>query len=144
MTEEGVEGKVESKTGSKRAVKMVPVVVIGRKGGNKIVQYKKADGYPNRVYVPHAEEKDGKVPLYVLEAGVQFGLDWTQFIETQTVTAEQVAGCLRSKGIWTLANLEANPKQARGALGLALGISVAKLRRLVRTHEKQQQKLGGK
>ena len=59
MTEEGVKSEVASKTGSKRAVKMVPVIVIGRRGTNKIVQYKNADGYPNRVYVPSAEEKNG-------------------------------------------------------------------------------------
>ena len=127
----------ESKAGSKKQ-KLVPVIVIGNKGTNKVVQYVDANGHTNRVYIPHAEEKDGKVPLRVLEAGVQFGLDWTQFIKEQTITPEQVASCLRSKNIWTLADLEANPTRAQGAIALVLNVNVARLRRLVRNDIKQK------
>ncbi len=137
MAEQVAGSNVESKAGSKKQ-KTVPVIVIGSKGTNKVVQYVDAAGYKNRVYIPHAEEKDGKVPARVLAAGVQFGLDWTQFIEEQTITPAQVAGCLRSKNIWTLADLEARQAQAQRAIALVLEVNVATLRRLVRTDMKQK------
>lgn len=117
--------------------KRVRVTVIGRKGTNKIVQYKTADGYPRRVYIPQEEEKNGKVAVRVLDAGMPFGTEWERYIEEQTITPAEIAGSLRAKGIWTLEDLEDKHRQAKTAIGLVLNVNAAKLRRLVKTDEKK-------
>lgn len=129
------EGNGAGETPAKRARsprRRTAVTLIGSRGTNVCVQYTDEDGFPHRVQVPHEELKDGKVFAGVLSAGLPYGEAWEDYVDEQTITSAEVAGHLRKKGIWSLEDLEANPRAARIALSLPLAVNVATLRRKVR------------
>ena len=80
---------------------MVPVKVIGARGGSALVE----TGDYRRAYVPVETVIDSTVDPAILERGVPYGVAWEKYI-TITATPESIAADLRRHGIYCLLDLK--------------------------------------
>lgn len=95
------------------------VKLIRRHGHSALVEWADADGM-HRVTIPDAEVIDSAVDPGVLAAGIPYGVPWED-CPLPEVTPADVARELRNRGIWTRADLEAEPMKAISAVQAAYG-----------------------
>jgi len=110
----GKEDKVvEAEAPSKTKVK-----VIDCKEGSALVEWVTEDGL-KRVFVPEKKIVDGMCLDKVLGAGIPYGVPWASFLDVSKITPANVQRALYQHGIWTAADIEADPTVALRAVQLA-------------------------
>lgn len=83
------------------------VRIIEQQGQSALVQYEDG-GTLHRRYIPAEEIKRGKVEDEVLEAGIQYGIEWAERLDLPTPV--EVDRALKEKGIWTEEDLFAKDR----------------------------------
>jgi len=114
--------------------KLIPVSVIADSGKSALVQWAVRDDV-RRAYVPKNKVEKGKVDETVLGKGIAYGVPWEQVAKVQLVTAEDVGRAMRRANLWTVADLERNPKKAKSVLCQLSGITLGTLRRAAKRLE---------
>lgn len=110
-------------------IKMRKVRVVSVTGPAALVET--TDGL-TRATIPANEIVDGAVSEEALDLGVPYGLTWERLVKL-SATPEQIARELRRNGIWTLEDLERNPRAALGAIQSVYGVELSTL--LLAAHE---------
>jgi hypothetical protein len=111
--------------------KLLKVTVLARQGQSVLVEW--TDGGTRRGYVPADELEDGKVAKDVLEAALPYGVPWGAFVDFSRLTPEEFEAKLRAMGIWTIADLERQPRMVARVLG-DLAVTASELHTKVRQH----------
>lgn len=124
----------EKQEQSKKKAKPVPVTVVNVRGKSALVEYRE-NGRLKRVIIP-ADQAGPAVDPDTLEMGVPYGIPWEKRV-TVTLTPEGLAECLRTAGLWTAEDLEANPQAALGALQAAYSIDLAAIYRAAAKHKEK-------
>lgn len=78
----------------------------------------------------------GAVDNTVLEAGIPYGVAWEE-VKFTTPTPAALAQALRAGGIWTKADLFANPQKAVGILQAIYQVDLSALIEFAERHEKE-------
>jgi len=114
--------------------RLVNVTIVTQAGQTVLVQWH--DGVARRAYIPADEVKAGKVAVDVLKAGIPYGAPWeeilTDILNSRDISPEAFAAALRGRGIWTVEDMERNPREARRAIDAAVGIHIGELCRMMR------------
>lgn len=98
----------------------VEVKVVREGDESALVEYKEK-GLVERATIPLKVLIDGKMVRDTqLKKGIPFGIDWSE-IEIPTVTPKMLTQALRVKGIWTAADVRANPQAVRNAINQVQG-----------------------
>lgn len=79
-----------------------------------------------RVILPLDTIQDGQVDAEDWEMGIPYGLPWEEML-TITATPQALAYELRKNGIYTYADLEANPQAAMGCIVKVYGVELSTL-----------------
>jgi hypothetical protein len=103
-----------------RRSEMIAVRVISTDNKASLVEYTRK-GILKRVSIPADELTDGdKASLEVLEAGIVYGEDWEAAVKGIEINkerlADEVAGALRARGIWTPEDMLLSAAPVRAAL----------------------------
>jgi hypothetical protein len=125
-----------------RAKKSATVSVLDARGESALVEWTGKDGEARRAYIPAGEIDDGKVAVETLEAGIPYGAPWGELAEEIGLPPDYAPGFARSlyaHGVWTVEDLERNPKAVVGALVEATGITAGALRRAVIAIQQKQE-----
>lgn len=122
---------------------MQTVRIIRRQGAAALVEwYTAPEGKPvyHRAVVPAdsviVEGKQVRHPDPDL--GIPYGVEWEPLLVGNGVpaaTAAVIANELRRMGVWTLADLEADPNGARTAFAVGYGMDVQRLRQAARREQ---------
>lgn len=98
----------------------VDVKVIRESDQSALVEYREK-GIVERATIPLKALIDGnKVREWQLKKGIPFGIDWSD-IDIPKVTPQMLTQALRLKGIWTAADVRANPQAVRNAISQVQG-----------------------
>jgi uncharacterized protein YpuA (DUF1002 family) len=97
----------------------VEVKVIRESDESALVEYKEK-GMLQRVTVPLKVLIDDKVKDIQLKKGIPFGIDWSD-IDIPKVTPQMLTQALRTRGIWSAADVRANPQAVRNAISQVQG-----------------------
>lgn len=100
--------------------------------GMTLVEWIDPSKGPQRYWVTPSMIKEEKENFTIVDGpqrGIPFGDDLLDGFEF-SVTKEQLLRELRARGLWTYADLLANPNAARGALQSAYGLDLATLIRI--------------
>lgn len=123
--------------------KKYEVEIIAQDGQTALIQWYD-DGDHHRAYIPADEIKDGKAASNVLRAGIPYGAPWEELIGDMLavveLSARAFAAALHGRNIWTAGDIERDPRAARRAIEVALGIHVGDLLREAR---KLERRVGG-
>lgn len=93
------------------------VKVVSRKSQSLLVEWTDEEDVPRLIAVPAgAVGDDGTVAREVLDAGIAVGIPWAQLVKVGRDIPKQVEAELYRRGIWTAADLDANPNGAISAL----------------------------
>lgn len=109
------------------------VTVVERRGESALVEWQEG-GRVHRAVIPAGDVEEGRVEREQLELGIPHGLPW-ETILTLSATPAALADALRRAGIWTLADLERNPRAAYGALQAVYGLDLAALIRAAHAYK---------
>jgi len=109
---------VDEKVPVKEKVAKTKVKELQCVNGSALVEFVAKDGL-HRVYVLESEVTEGFCPTKVLEAGIPYGVPWAQFLDVSEVTPENIQRTLYQHGIWTAADIEADPTTALRAVQAA-------------------------
>lgn len=110
----------EVKAEVKETVTYTEVRVIRESDESALVEYKEK-GMLQRVTISRKSLVDGnKVKDAHLKKGISFGIDWSE-IDIPTVTPQMLTQALRSRGIWTAADVRTNPQAVRNAISQIQG-----------------------
>lgn len=116
----------------KPKAKPIPATVINVRGESALVEFRKA-GKLKRVIIPAAEASNQMDPD-ILEMGIPYGLPWESIV-TLSVTSETLAERLREAGLWTVEDINANPRAVYGALQAAYGVDLAAILQAAANHK---------
>lgn len=108
---------------------MVEVKVVRRDGKTMLVEWQE-DGLLKRASVsPDMVVEDNGATAQVENpaAGIPYGADWWRIVELEPVTPEVLDRELKRRGIWTVADLRANPNIAQSALIAVYGVNLTRL-----------------
>ena len=83
----------------KEEPKRIPVRVIGTQGESCLVEWRVANNYLHRAYLPAAKVKEESCLERDLAKGIPYGLPWEQWIVV-TATPESIANEFRRQGVW--------------------------------------------
>lgn len=103
--------------------------VITRTNGLTLVEW--MDGnHPNRAWVtPDMIVSEGDASATVIHpaGGIPYGVDWSALISTQ-IDADEIEQRLKGAGVWTVEELQRNPRAAQGIISrVAAGVLQALL-----------------
>src|SRR5512146_3595940 len=108
-------------------IKMQAVRVVEMRGPDTALVEWEDQGL-HRALIPAGEIIEGAVSVETLSLGIPYGLPWEQLL-TLSATPEALAAELRANGIWSLEDLEKNPRAAVGALQKVYGVDLSALLR---------------
>lgn len=115
------------------------VQVIRRKNGLMLVEWQ-ANGVPKRAWVSgDMLRKDNGTTALVdrPEAGVPYGVDFWRMVKINKVTPQDLDVEMKRRGIWTLADLRANPNVALSAIQSLFGLNLAALLQAADQYEQE-------
>ena len=126
-------------TAAEKKRKPIPVTVVEQRGKSALVEWLDGD-LPVRTYVPAGEVLLEKVDRMVLDAGIPYGEAWDAAVTLPKITPRALCAALRRAGYWTIADLEANPKNFQRVLHDLTGLTIGSLRQAAKklkedTHE---------
>ena len=108
-------------------IKLVKVRVVRVTGPSAVVEWA---GGLKRAVIPAAEvisdELYATVPADVLDEGAPYGLPWERLVKMEA-TPEKLADELHRNGIWTMEDVESNPRAIMGALQTVYGVELSTL-----------------
>lgn len=117
---------------------MTTVQVARRKNGLLLVEWQD-DGLPKRAWVTqemvvqdHGDTADVDEP----NAGIPYGVEFWRLLQPEKVTAKDLDKELKRRGIWTVADLRANPNVALSAIATVYGINLSALLQAADKYEK--------
>lgn len=108
---------------------MTEVQVIRRKNGLMLVEWNDA-GQPKRAWVSgDMLRKDNGETAQVEkpDAGVPYGVEFWRLIKLNKVSPQELDRELKRRGVWTIADLRANPNVAVAAIQSLFGLNVSAL-----------------
>lgn len=108
---------------------MTEVQVLRRKNGLMLVEWNEA-ATPKRAWVSGdmLRKDNGDTALVDKpQAGVPYGVDFWRMVKISKVTPEQLDAEMKRRGIWTLADLRANPNVALAAIQSLFGLNLSAL-----------------
>lgn len=114
--------------------------VINRHKGLTLVEWL-TDGALHRAWVTPdmiTTEGDASVEVESPETGIPYGVTWSRLISAN-IDLKQLEAKLRNAGIWTVEDLQANPKKALGVLQLFAGDKLSELLASSRAYQKDAQ-----
>ena len=118
-----------------RTGKPISVTVVEQRGKSALVEWLDGGDLPRRAYVPADEVLASKVDTMVLEAGIPYGVAWDEAVTLPKITQRALCAALRKQGLWTIADLEANPKYFQRVLHDLTGLTIGSLRQAAKAHE---------
>jgi len=117
-----------------RTGKPVAVTVVERRGKSALVEWLDGD-LLRRAYVPADEVLLDKVDRMVLDAGIPYGVAWDEIVTLPKITPRALCVALRQQGLWTIADLEANPQRFPRVLHALTGLTIGGLRHAAKEHQ---------
>jgi len=108
-----INAEVKKEEPKPKRIRYVSVRQIRAKGKSVLVEWLDKGDF-RRAYVPPDAIKEDRINEELLEAAPQEGLDWRNYV-TVTATPEKIERQLKRRGIWTEADLRANPQGIRQA-----------------------------
>lgn len=105
---------------------MIKVTVVKSQGDASMVEYVD-EGILQRATIPTSKIRNGEASKTTLSAGIPYGDDWVNKIGKIEVDPVVIANALRNRGIWTTADVLANPRKATLALQTALQLDLKKI-----------------
>lgn len=106
-----------------KKIKKIQVRVVEVRGPSAVVEFA---GGLKRAIIPLEEIEEDSVSAETLELGVPYGAPWESLVQLKA-TPQQLADELRRNGIWTIEDLERNPRAAIGALQTVYGADLSAL-----------------
>jgi len=94
------------------------IKVIDCKEGSALVEWVTENGL-RRVFVPEKKIVDEMCLDKVLDAGIPYGVPWASFLDVSKITPANIQRALYQHGIWTAADIEADPTTALRAVQAA-------------------------
>lgn len=108
----------------KNTERLIKVTLINANETNALVEYDN-----KRVYIPVKHLQGGFVKDFILERGVQFGVDFKSInIE---VSPEEVEKQMHKRNIWTREDIMSKPALVIAALQDALGLTLSNILQFV-------------
>lgn len=117
---------------------MTEVQVIRRKNGLMLVEWQESDT-PKRAWVSAdmvKEDRGDTAKVDRPDAGVPYGVEFWRLISLRRVTPQDVDRELKRRGIWTIADLRANPNAALSAMQSLYGLNLSALLMAADKYEK--------
>ena len=121
----------KTSTAAEKKHKAIPVEVVEQRGKSALVEWDDG-GLLTRTYVPAAEVLGGRVDRMVLDAGIPYGVAWDEAVTLPKITPRGLCSAMRRAGLWTIADLEANPNHFQRVLHDLTGLTIGGLRQAVK------------
>lgn len=118
---------------------MTKVQVVRRKNGLMLVEWQE-DSFPKRAWVTEdMVSKDAGDSAEVDEpgAGIPYGVEFHRLFTMEGVTAQDLDRELKRRGIWTVADLRANPNVALAAINTVFGLNLSALLEAANKYEQE-------
>lgn len=118
---------------------MTEVNVLRRKNGLLLVEWSE-DSVPKRAWVTEDMVSDDVGETAQVEkpgAGVPQSVEWWRLIKLNKPTAKDIDRELKHRGIWTVADLQADPNAAMAAMQAVYGLDLATLLQAAAEYEKE-------
>lgn len=132
MDEEQVTTEEENKP--KRKAKALTVRVVASKGQSVLVEWPAGNDL-KRAFVPADQVQDDKAEAETLEAGIPYGVPWAELVDMSAATPANFQAEMHRHGIWTVADLEAQPKVIRRVTDIITGINLGALHSAAKKYE---------
>ena len=106
--------EVSTKAEPKKAPKKISVIVISTIGEATLIE-RQVGKKRIRVTVPAHRVENGKVTQVVFDAGMPFGVDWSEYDVAQ-ISGDALYDELTNNGIWTYEDAQNNPVEVQFAI----------------------------
>jgi len=120
------EVKIEEPKPRRKPTKAVKVV--SRNGLTLLVEWTIGDDL-RRGYVPGEKVKDGRIEAEELGAACPYGVAWEEKLELDSMAPDSLAKLWRSRGIWTIQDLQKRWSTAKLMAGAQNTDNIAKMLR---------------
>lgn len=117
---------------------MEQVTIIRDENNLSLVEWTDGNGIPQRYWVKESAliDRSGKTAkVKNPHQGYPYGVDFVHAIQP-SVSSFDICRELRTRGLWTAADLQKNPQAVVGALQAAYGIDMAQVIAIARQYEK--------
>lgn len=115
----------------------ISIKIIQSGGQSSLVEWYDPDRGMLRAYVPTPELSNGKCSRDVLDAGIPYGIPWSEIVSV-FLSPETIQRELRRIGIWDEDDLLKKASQVIGAVNRATGINFATLKNAVTNFKKKE------
>ena len=122
---EELEGEAVAQPKSRKRTKRIDVLVIAKEGHSALVQWLENDESLRRGFVDIEAIQNGKCDEAALDAAQPYGVPWEEILsDMEPVTPQIIADSLRTHGIWTSQDIEADmPRAIRATTRPLMGLA---------------------